>query len=500
MSNRMISLSEYFDEELKNYNNLNRKEFIREFEVLILGILDKLATTKGKKKLKRNPSFEFELRNQEVRKINFDALIEEGFGKIPDNTIVEIQSRFSHGIVLRLLSRMRAIDQNYKSLILIFGEEVSDADKNKTLLRAEKRGIRLEVWDYNKAQELINDNEKLSSRILNNIGKEVFNQTIENAKNSSDDWMQERDDKLEKLRKAYENDEIILMLGAGTSRDAGVPSWSELLKKLNLSIINQKISDKLTATEKNEIADELVSIQNGAPLVSASYIRNALGKNFKDEIKKALYKEVKSIKEQPLLETIAKLSQPRRKKVGIESVITYNFDDLLERHLERNGIEYKSMYREADQEEATKIPIYHVHGFIPKEEKGYTNLDQSVLVFSEDGYLHMQADPYSWSNIVQIKALREKTCVLIGLSGIDPNLRRLFSIHSEKFDGCKHYILLEREIKSSIVNKSNKYKEFSKLHHKIQEDTFRSIGLNVIWYENHMDVPGILEKLKVNAT
>ena len=103
--------------------------------------------------------------------------------------------------------------------------------------------------------------------------------------------------------------------------------------------------------------------------VTASYIRSALGKKFKDEIKKALYKNVKPINEQKLLETIAKLAQPRRKKIGIESIITYNFDDLFERHSERKGVEYKSLYREADYEEPTKIPIYHVHGFIPQRRK-----------------------------------------------------------------------------------------------------------------------------------
>tara|TARA_R110002074_G_scaffold46113_1_gene118996 strand:+ start:578 stop:907 length:330 start_codon:yes stop_codon:yes gene_type:complete len=108
----------------------------------------------------------------------------------------------------------------------------------------------------------------------------------------------------------------------------------------------------------------------------------------------------------------------------------------------------------------------------------------------------MQSDPYSWSNIVQMKALREKTCVLIGLSGVDPNLRRLFSIHSQKSASCKHYILLERQFKPSISEKSSKTQEFSKLHHKIQEDTFKEIGLNVIWYNEHTEVPSILEELR----
>lgn len=285
------------------------------------------------------------------------------------------------------------------------------------------------------------------------------------------------------------------MVGAGASKDAGVPDWNELLKDLNLSIIDQKISTKLTRIEKGELAESLVGLQNGTPLVSASYIKNALGSNFVKEIKNSLYKQVKPVRNQHLLEAIAKLSRPKRKRVGIDAIITYNFDDLLEVQLNKNGVEYKSIYREGDFEIPTKLSVYHVHGFIPKKPEDYKGLEQSLLVFSEEGYHELQIDPYSWSNIVQMKALREKTCVLVGLSGLDPNLRRLFSIHAKRYDGCKHHILLERQFKDDMISKSSKFKEFSKLHHTIQEDTFKEIGLNVIWYSDHTEVPDLLEKL-----
>lgn len=235
----MINSSVYFEEDLKDYNKLRKQEFIREFEVLILAILDNIATSKGKKKLKRRPEFRYKS-NERARIVRFDAMIEEGFDKIPDNTLIEVQSRYTPRTVHSVLRRIRFLDPEFRSLILILGEELSENDKDDLITRANRYRIRLDVWDYEKVFNLINNNEKISYKILNNIGKEVFNQTIENAKKSSDNWIQERDEKVEKLKKAYENDEIILMLGAGTSKDAGVPSWNELLKKLNLSIINQK--------------------------------------------------------------------------------------------------------------------------------------------------------------------------------------------------------------------------------------------------------------------
>jgi hypothetical protein len=240
----------------------------------------------------------------------------------------------------------------------------------------------------------------------------------------------------------------------------------------------------------------LTNLQIGAPLVTASYIRKALDDKFVNEIRKALYHDVKTLKEQKLLSTIAKAARPLIGKLGVKAIITYNFDDLLEQHLEEKGTDYKSIYREGDFEISTKRPIYHVHGFIPSKPDKYVDLDKSLLVFSEDGYLSLQNDPYSWSNLVQLKALRESTCILIGLSGIDPNLRRLFSNFSKRFDGCKHYILMQRQLNDSNTTLSKEeFSQFSNLHHKIQEDVFKELGLKVIWYESHTEIPSLVEKI-----
>jgi hypothetical protein len=175
---------------------------------------------------------------------------------------------------------------------------------------------------------------------------------------------------------------------------------------------------------------------------------------------------------------------------------TYNFDDLLEQHLDQKNVEHKSIYREGEFALHTKLPIYHVHGFMPCDYKKYSDLDQSLLVLSEDGYHALQADSYSWSNLVQLKALRDNTVVLIGMSGIDPNLRRLFNIFAKRCDKCKHFIVLHRQLTSNPTSlPDNELEEFSNLHHAIQEAVFKEMGLNVIWYENHKEVQGLVEMM-----
>lgn len=471
----------FFENNLINNRFTNDRNFYKYFETFVLKLIENILQKEDKPLIKYPDIGLISEKNKCKSYIQLDAIAPEGINNLPGPTLIEIKSNLSTKTIQNLFNFNENYAKEFQSYLFIIGTSLSNTDKKFLKNNLTKSfNTNLEIWDLDKIRELASLSNELSKNIINNIDNEIFNLTIENAKKASNDWTKERDSQIEKLQVAYKNDDIVLMIGAGASKDAGVPDWGELLKDLNLSIIDKQISSKLNISEKSELADSLVSMQNGAPLVSASYIRNALGNDFVTEIKNSLYKHVKPTKDQLLLEVIAKLSRPRRKRVGIEAIITYNFDDLLETQLKKNGVDFKSIYREGDFEIPTNLSVYHVHGFIPKNADEYKNLEQSLLVFSEEGYHELQFDAYSWSNMVQMKALREKTCVLVGLSGVDPNLRRLFSIHSKRFDGCKHYILLERQFKDEIINKSTKFLEFSKLHHKIQEDTFHEIGLNVL--------------------
>lgn len=95
-------------------------------------------------------------------------------------------------------------------------------------------------------------------------------------------------------------------------------------------------------------------------------------------------------------------------------------------------------------------------------------------------------DPYSWSNLIQLNYLRENTCLFIGLSLTDPNLRRLLDIASRKHDNDvpKHYAILKRELyhKKNLstpnINFNNIHK-FDTANQKLQEEYFKELGLNI---------------------
>jgi hypothetical protein len=53
---------------------------------------------------------------------------------------------------------------------------------------------------------------------------------------------------------------------------------------------------------------------------------------------------------------------------------------------------------------------------------------ENQIVFSEDSYHDQFVDPFSWSNLTQLNKFTQNTCLFIGLSMTDPNLRRLLDV------------------------------------------------------------------------
>jgi hypothetical protein len=207
---------------------------------------------------------------------------------------------------------------------------------------------------------------------------------------------------------------------------------------------------------------------------------------------------------------------PRQNGARVKSVITYNFDDLLEKNLTSKSIKYHSIYTENEISSSDELPIYHAHGFLPENRSLYQSLDKTTLVFSEEGYHHIYSNPYHWSNLIQLYNLKENNCLMIGLSMTDPNLRRLLDISGKNSEFSRHYVFMNRlSIDSFVYEKSeeiddqgNKVKKikqkikniesaeiFLKRHHKLNEDIMKELSVNIIWYEDYDEIPEILTRI-----
>ena len=329
------------------------------------------------------------------------------------------------------------------------------------------------------------------------------------------DWKQERDEIIDNLRKYYQKGQFSLFLGAGVSSSAGMPDWNTLLNSLFVTYLTQEFGGDVAIGDRDigELVKRLNKIDEPSALMAARYLRKGLSKRdgeakeFIDAVTKNLYKlrNAKRPIDSDLIKSITSMCLPRRTGAKVKSVVTYNFDDLLERQLTTNAILHRCIYTDNESYDPDELPVYHVHGFLPENRNPYDGLDNSTLVFSEEGYHQIYSDSYHWSNLVQLNSFRESNCLMIGLSMTDPNLRRLLDISSKNIERSKHFAFMKRlssaefcheEIdgkETKVIDNVDAAEKFLERHHTLNEELMKELGVTIIWYESYDDIPEIIK-------
>lgn len=296
------------------------------------------------------------------------------------------------------------------------------------------------------------------------------------------------EEKIDLLKKALIDNQLTLVCGAGVSRDSSIPTWNELL----VNILNDVYSNDSDSSIENKVAAEsLLSLMPQSNLILGKYLKLILKDDFNKLVQKHLYLNYNLFYEfetiNPNLETsiikaIVELSRPKRNGKRLNSIITFNFDDLIERVLINHNIEHTSIWKEGQTYGIDSLPIFHVHGFLPNKR----DFEEPNLVFSEEAYHSQFIDPYSWSNLIQLNTFSTNVCLFVGLSLSDPNLRRLLDISWRRNQRCKHYIIMKKSPQNSRTDE---------IATMLFEQDANSLGLNVIWCSEFSDIPNILLKI-----
>ncbi|MCB6584891.1 SIR2 family protein [Streptococcus gordonii] len=464
-------------------------------ENLIITMLEDYAKQQGKK---------FLVSNQD-RRILYDGMFEDGIDDIDKKIAVEIKIFRRPSILLNRLydtvGRYSMRGSDFDTLLLIIVNDIPASILSR--IEKEKENIKfdLQIWDINKLEDIFKQNEDLFNDLYSNLDKNLLKNTVNQAlKTSSDDVLRKKEEHLKKLKIEYDKDNIVLFLGAGASYDAKIATWDTLITDLLIELIDKELAENDIQMEnqyKKIIATEL-SKQNGAsPLLQTRFIRTGMPENFGELVRKILYKN--SLNSSDLLNQIGQLCIPNRGKVGVQAIVNYNFDDLIEKSLDRLDIRYRSIYDEGMIPNSSELGIYHVHGFLPQETGDYDNLENTLLVFSEEGYHKLVLESYNWANITQINFLTTHTCVFIGLSLTDPNLRRLLEIVAQKNinndDQPKHYAVLKRSTFKNYQDIES-IRSFEKVNQSLQEVYYQELGLNIIWVDDFKEIPNILKSIK----
>jgi hypothetical protein len=182
------------------------------------------------------------------------------------------------------------------------------------------------------------------------------------------------------LRKAFQRGELGLYLGAGVSMGNGLPAWESLVLAMYFSAIKPQPMQGWRPFPNYLLAiAEWQLKQSSEPLdVTARKIRNYLKapNEFLKMLRATLYagyvdREANPIRPfesdilrvaNPTLDAVARLcEQSLVGRSGVRSVITYNYDELLESAL--GNYPYQTFWKSAVVKTGN-MPIYHVHGFV----------------------------------------------------------------------------------------------------------------------------------------
>jgi SIR2-like domain len=225
------------------------------------------------------------------------------------------------------------------------------------------------------------------------------------------------------------------VLGAGVSLSRGVPTWSVLARSLAKRL------------ETPIPADAEVLHPLGLPIaferMEASCAKR--GAVFAEELRAQMYGELGPQSDTDTLGVLAALlvREQALDVPRIRRVVTFNVDDLLE--TEANGERDPfvdpvlwAITRESARPRAERgaggrppIPVYHLHGFLPRPGTELVRRDAiETLVFTEAQYWATFAEPQSFPNRVMMNALHDSVCVFLGLSMTDVNLARWLGLRA----------------------------------------------------------------------
>ncbi len=450
---------------------------------------------------KRNKNF---VKRQETDEYGFDFFLPEGLDTLVP-VFIDIISSLSAVQISHFKSKIDNLlkfDSHLQRVILIISSNCSKLDKRYYETNfIPTNSLIVEIWDIKDVHNFFGSNFNNDTMVDNTPLRILIQPTIDEqanqllATNLNNAFISQ-------LKHEYEKEKVVLVLGAGVSISAGLPSWYQMISVLQAKMISHYVSKQLgLPSAKAEQIKELASdnfrniIDGISPLAQMRFIRSALScEDYNSMVRETLYSN--ATKDSKLLKAICKICKPTRNNAGVYSIITYNFDDLLEDALKYENIEFKDICSDEDVLSVDDLNVFHVHGFLSRDEK---ILKQELdLVFSEEEYHHVYNNPYSWSNLTQINSFRDKTCVFIGSSLTDPNLRRLLDISSRKGETPRHFAFLKRP---TITNTSLSMSEavlstYQDILERLNNLYYRTLGLNIIWVNDLNEIPDLLLMLK----
>jgi len=229
---------------------------------------------------------------------------------------------------------------------------------------------------------------------------------------------------------------LTIFAGAGISKDRGCPDWQELVVLLLAEQLRMEVGPKHGTDRKLPFEEaSRVFTESTEPIVAASAIRTmydqkndrlddrAITKLIAQEIHKQLYSGNRWLPQSPLANAIVRLAIFWKFFGDDTAIITTNYDSNLEEFAGDVALKNEAAARHVRLEprvdnrtvKHNAVPVYHLHGYIPREGKQRGN-----LAFSEVGLatgretLPGTGAQLDWRSAVLDARLTSSTTIFVG--------------------------------------------------------------------------------------
>lgn len=261
-----------------------------------------------------------------------------------------------------------------------------------------------------------------------------------------------------------------IFFGAGASTTSGLPNWDELVTRLLVS--SGSVPD-------NDAAALLLSRQD--PLLVAESARSAYGGDWLRKLRAALYERVESTDFSPLHR--AAVAHALSGDGTDTSLVTLNFDDLLEQALAKEtGLTIRSRTGEK-YDRSAPWTVHHLHGLVSP-----ASVKDVVLTLTE--FLDLLGKEESWQLEFLKGALDKGALIIAGTSYRDPDVRQW--LHSALKGAPKEHatiVLLARE--GFDVSKA----DYAQLDVALA-DQWKAVGVRPMLLHDFSDAAQVIRELR----
>lgn len=239
------------------------------------------------------------------------------------------------------------------------------------------------------------------------------------------------------LDKCATADHLTIFVGAGCSTEVGLPTWDHLIDRYLGVAIELKLQDNgpdvADFRRRKKVIRELRGTFKDA--MRAAVIGDMLlgDKRRRSALRLALYNQLGDLRPGPSVLAIALIYRERMKKGLVTTLVTTNYDDLMERALIEVGFKQKavkprtiqSIPRDTDIADVIlskkrhkrilsgkRVYVWHLHGYMPFRDE---QVMMEPIIFSERDY-----SVYNLGAVDAIASLFDiGSCLFTGMSLVD---------------------------------------------------------------------------------